>query len=325
MKIPEPMHSIENIIYRAYEIEQEKPRLHMGASLLGHHCERWLWLSFRHAVVEQFNGRMLLLFKRGHEEEERVVGHLRKIGVIVENVGSDQMRFSFGAHVAGSADGLLSNLPFAPNSLAILEVKTHSEKSFNDLKAKGVKVSKPMHWTQCCVYGFGAGVGRALYFAINKNTDEIYTEWLHLDLDVAQKAIARGQRIALADRIPPPISTDPTWYQCGWCPAKAMCHKSQPTKEVNCRTCAHATPKDDSTWHCARWDMTIPPEAQYDGCNDHVFHPDMVPWQMEGSDDGLSVTWLIGQSRLRNGAGGLTSRQLLDETVQALAGAFNAS
>lgn len=68
--------------------------------------------------------------------------------------------------------------------------------------------------------------------------------------------------------------------------------------------------------------MAIPPEAQYDGCDDHVFHPDLVPWQMEGSDDGLSVTWLIGQSRLRNGSGGLTSRQLLDETVQALAGKF---
>jgi hypothetical protein len=43
---------------------------------------------------------------------------------------------------------------------------------------------------------------------------------------------------------------------------------------------------------------------------------------MEGSDDGLSVTWLIGQSQIRNGVGGLTSRQLLDETVQALAGKF---
>jgi hypothetical protein len=71
--------------------------------------------------------------------------------------------------------------------------------------------------------------------------------------------------------------------------------------------------------------MAIPPEAQYDGCNDHVLHPDLVPWQMEGSDDGLSVTWLIGKSRLRNGSGGLTSRHLLDETVQALASAFNAS
>jgi ATP-dependent Clp protease ATP-binding subunit ClpX len=38
--------------------------------------------------------------QRGHEEEVRVVQHLRKIGVTVEKVGDDQMRFSFGAHVA---------------------------------------------------------------------------------------------------------------------------------------------------------------------------------------------------------------------------------
>jgi len=66
------------------------------------------------------------------------------------------------------------------------------------------------------------------------------------------------------------------------------------------------------------------PEAfQHEGCNDHVIHPDLVPWQMEPSEDGQSVTWLIGTSRIRNGTGGLTSRQLLDELVQGVVEKFD--
>lgn len=312
MKIPEPVHKLENLIYAAYEADVERPRPHMGASTLGHHCERWLWLSFRHAVVEKFEGRMLLLFQRGHEEEHRVVRHLEKIGCNVQSVGDNQTRFNFGSHVSGSADGVVSNLPFAPKSQAILEIKTHSDKSFKELKAKGVKQAKPMHWVQCCVYGYGKDLDRALYFAVNKNTDEIYTEWLHLDKDVAEKAIARGQRIALADRIPPPISTDPSWYQCRFCPAHAFCHKAEPTKHANCRTCAHSTSMADSTWRCERHEAdAIPEEFQHEGCDDHVIHPDLVPWPMTPNEDGLSVTWDIDGRQVVNGPGGYTSKEIV--------------
>jgi hypothetical protein len=190
------------------------------------------------------------------------------------------------------------------------------------MTAKGVRASKPMHYTQMQLYMHGMKLTRALYVAVCKDDDRIHAERVRYDKEHAERAIARGRAITLAERMPPPISTDPTWYQCRFCPAHAMCHKSQPTKEVNCRTCAHATPLEDSTWHCARWSDAIPTSAQYDGCDDHVFHPDLVPWQMEGSEDGLSVTWLIGQSRLRNGVGGLKSGALLDPTVQAVAGAF---
>ena len=312
MKLPDPIHSLENMIYAAYEAEEEKPRPHMGASLLGHYCDRWLWLNFRWAVRESFNGRMLLLFKRGHEEEARVIRHLRKIGVEVHSTGANQSKFNFGSHVSGSTDGIVSNVPFAPKTKAILEIKTHSEKSFADLKANGVVKSKPMHWIQCCVYGYGKGVDRALYFAVNKNTDEIYTEWLHLDKEVAKKAIARGQRLALEDRIPPPISTDPTWYQCRFCPAHSFCHKKEPTKYANCRTCAHSTAKPDSTWRCERHDADgIPTEFQHEGCDDHILHPDLVPWTMLNATEDDHVVWAIGDREVLNGAKGYKSREIV--------------
>ena len=316
MKIPDSEHTIQALIYAAYEAEQEPPRPHMGASLLGHPCDRWLWLSFRHAVIEKHSGRMLLLFKRGHEEETKVVQHLRKIGAHVQNVGSNQIGFDFGSHVKGSADGVVSGLPQAPKTKAILECKTHSDKSFKELKAKGVKESKPMHWIQCCVYGYGAKIDRALYFAVNKNTDEIYTEWLHLDKDVALAAIARGQRIALSDRMPEPISADPaTWYQCKFCDASQFCAYTKTTKHVNCRTCALSTPLSDSTWHCAKWDDVIPVDAQRTGCEGHVLHPDLVPWQRKDGPDAYTAVYEINGTNVANGdpeiEGVFSSKELL--------------
>ena len=314
MKIPEFENTIESLIYQAYESDQELPRPHMGASQLGHACDRWLWLSFRHAVIEKFNGRMLLLFKRGHDEEIKIVNNLRRINAHVTNIGSSQVNFDFGSHVKGSADGIVTGLPIAPKTKAILECKTHSDKSFKELKAKGVKVSKPLHWIQCCVYGYGAKLDRALYVAVNKNTDEIYTEWLHLDKEVAEKAVARGQRLTLTDRLPPPISTDPTWFECKMCAGHDFCHGSKTTKEVNCRTCAHITPLSDSTWHCAKWDAIVPTEAQYEGCEAHVLHPDLVPWKrLESPSEWVAVYEIdgLGLANGEPGEGVYGSKELL--------------
>jgi len=87
MKIPERANSIAALIDKYHEEASEPPRSHMGCSTLGHHCDRWLWLSFRWAVVPVFPGRILRLFRRGHREEKTVVSDLRAIGMDVQNTG----------------------------------------------------------------------------------------------------------------------------------------------------------------------------------------------------------------------------------------------
>ena len=297
---------LETRVYEAYEKIQELPRQHMGASQLGHACDRWLWLQFRHAVIERHSGRMLLLFRRGHEEESRIVAHLKKVGISVNNTGEDQISFDFGCHVKGSCDGVIDGIKGFIEERLILECKTHSEKSFKDLKESGVKKSKPMHWVQCCVYGFGAGCKYALYFAVNKNTDEIYIEILELDFDIAISAIERGHRIALSDRMPEPCpGAGPSWYQCKYCPAYAMCWEKQPTQQVNCRTCAHSTAAKDGTFGCEHWLATIPIDAQHAGCEDHVLHPDMLPWPLDDAQStGAVAAYVIDGRVVKNGKAG---------------------
>jgi hypothetical protein len=176
----------------------------------------------------------------------------------------------------------------------------------------GVEKSKPMHYVQMQVYMHGTDIFRALYVAVCKDDDRIYTERVRYNPDVATKAIKRGQRIALADRMPEPLSADPSWYQCRFCPAHSLCHKAEPTKQANCRTCAHSTALADSTWRCERHDAdAIPVDFQHEGCDDHIIHPDLVPWPMIPSDDGHSVMWKIGDRVIENSATGYKSREIL--------------
>ena len=234
MIIPEPEITITSLIDQAHQERTEKPRAHMGCSTLGHHCERWLWLSFRWAVVEKFPGRILRLFRRGQNEEATIISDLRSIGM---SVSGTQRRVNFGSHVSGSLDGIGKGVPGATKTEHVLEFKTHSLKSFNDLEKNGVAKSKPQHFTQCQVYMFGTDLKRALYVAVCKDDDRIYTERLELDRDHAIKAIDRGQRLALTDRLPPPISTDPTWFECKMCPAYGIvCFREQGVNHERARS-----------------------------------------------------------------------------------------
>ena len=315
MKIPESDNTIQALIDKHHEAKAEVPRPHLGASILGHACDRWLWLSFRWAVQPSFPGRILRLFRRGHAEEANIINDLRAIGMDVRKVSS-QYRVDFGSHVSGRLDAIIdSGVPEAPKTKHVAEFKTHSKKSFDALVKDGVEKSKPEHFVQMQVYMSGTGLDRALYLAVCKDDDRIHTERVKLDKDVADKAVRRGQYIALSDRMPQPLSTDPSWYQCKFCDAQEFCHESKTTKHVNCRTCAMATPLSDSTWHCGKWDDVIPVDAQHKGCEGHVLHPDLVPWKRKDGPDDFTAVYEINGVNLANGDpeqdGVFSSKELL--------------
>jgi hypothetical protein len=303
MKIPESENSISALIDKHHETKNEPPRPHLGASTLGHPCDRWLWLSFRWAVQEQFPGRILRLFRRGQLEETTLINDLRAIGIDIRNGSGKQTRVDFGAHVSGSLDGIAeSGVPEAPKARHVVEFKTHSKKSFDEMVKEGVEKSKPMHYGQMQAYMHGTKIDRALYVAICKDDDRIYTERVKYDKEAAEKLIQRGHSITLSDRLPPPISTDPSWYQCKFCAAHDFCHQTKTTKHVNCRTCAHSTAKEDSTWRCERHDSDgIPVEWQREGCDSHVLHPDLVPYQRKESENGWQAIYVINGKDVING------------------------
>ena len=304
------MEALITLIDEAHEAIQERPRAHLGCSGLGHPCDRWVWLNFRLAVIQKFPGRILRLFRRGHLEEPQIIRDLILAGV---EVGTDQAAVDFGSHVKGSADLIIERgVLGSPDDRHVAEFKTHALSSFKDVRKNGVKKSKPTHWGQMQLYMLGLKIKKGLYVAVCKNDDQYYIESVDLDHEAAEALVAKGHRLAQAERMPEPISTDPSWYQCKFCPAHDFCHKTKLTQEVNCRTCAHSTARGDSTWHCSQFDDVVPFEFQLKGCDKHVLHPDLVPWQIVASESTPTVAAFdVNGHTLKNGPGHFASSELI--------------
>ena len=275
-KVPEPLHTTAASIYQAYENDADTGnRPHLGASLIGRACERQLWYTFRWVDDKKFSGRMLRLFETGQLEEARIVRNLRRIGIEVHETSPDGKQWrvtDIGGHFGGSMDGAGAGFPEAPKTWHVLEFKTHGEKSFKELVAKRVQAAKPEHWAQMQVYMGYTGMERAMYIAVNKNTDELYTERLDFDPVEFARLKARAERVVRAAEPPLKISEDPSWFVCKFCDFHAHCH-GEAAPQVNCRTCAHSTPEieGDARWSCAQVNpdpniSSIPLSTQRTGC-----------------------------------------------------------
>ena len=307
--------NIQEQIDAHYERIAEPPRPHMGCSLLGHPCDRYLWLHFRWAIDNKFPGRLLRLFARGHAEEEIAVKNLRAIGM---NIFNRQKTVEFGQHVSGSIDGMVERVPDTPFEPHLFECKTFNKKSFNELEKKGVRDAKPVHYTQMQVYMLGTNLKKALYYAVCKDNDSLYTEVVDYNEFHAKEAVERGQRLAMSERMPEPCSATGEYYICRMCPAKAFCFETHCTTEANCRTCAYSVPTEDSQWQCKRHDdHEIPYNWQLQGCESHVLHFDLSPYSPTWAEDGCSSVLKIDGHLVRNGEpadGCYSSKEVLADT-----------
>lgn len=334
-QVPASQHStgIAVVEWRA-RLPQEH-REHLGASLIGHACDRHIWYSFRWAKTPAWDGRMLRLFDRGKREEAVVAEELRAIGVELHtHDGNKQIECrDDSGHFGGSVDGVGRGFPEAPKSWAILEVKTHSAKSFTDMKKLGVAESKPQHYAQMQSYMGLLGIERALYFAVNKDNDEIYTEWVHFDRDAFEAMRERARRIIDAKEPPAKLSDDPAHWQCKGCSFYSVCHE-QAVAEVSCRTCCHASPVASGAWRCELHSAERHAGAQREACDSHLFIPQLVPFgePIDGGENYIEYQHKGTGRVFKNGPGGYLSKELsacvaeivTDRTVEAMRSMFQA-
>lgn len=259
----------------AYRTDDDKHRSHLGASIVGNECARAVWYNFRWVTAGQFEGRVLRLFNRGHLEEGRFIAYLLMIGVQVfqQDENGKQYRITHAeGHMGGSGDGVGIGIPdIAPGVPALLEFKTHNDKSFNALKADGVRTSKFEHYVQANVYMRKMALGCCLYMGVNKNTDELYGEILPLDTTIADQFLDRGNQIVWLQQPPKRLNESAGYYKCKWCDHRPVCHlKAAP--DVNCRTCEYSAPVagGEGAWACTRHNAPISKEVQLVGCPDYT-------------------------------------------------------
>ena len=281
-------------IYRWYEAQADSGhRPHLGASVIGHACERYLWLLFRWAGLPGFDGRMLRLFDTGKRAEPRFVAELRGIGCQVHDADEfgQQVRVSdIGGHFGGSLDAGVLGLPEAPKTWHVCEMKTHNRKSFEELVKLAVRKAKPQHWAQMQIYMGLTGMERAMYLAENKDTSEVYSERVEFDQVEFTRLVERARRIITSGTPPTRLSEDPAHWECKMCAFHAQCHGEQ-LPEVNCRTCAHSTPRvdvDGGVWQCELEHLVVDLPTQRQGCNGHRYIPillERVAEQVDARDE----------------------------------------
>lgn len=291
-------------IYEQYEKRgrSEKARTYLGASIVGKECKRALWYDLRWASKEQFDGRMYRLFQSGFAAEPRFVADLRAIGAVVWDVDPATGRQfgyqDFGGHMRGHCDGVAKGIPGGGGKPHLLEFKTHSAKSFADLKKNGVAKSKPQHYDQMQWYMGKMGLDRALYLAVNKDNDELYSERIKFDKVRFEQIQAKAESVIFAMEPPAKLSEDPSFYICKFCSHSDVCHGHK-VPEMSCRTCCYATPEreGDARWSCAHKEhpaAEIPIEIQRTGCNNHIPLPFLVTYA-DAID--ASTDWILFQRK----------------------------
>lgn len=250
-------------------------RPYLGISSIGKNCARELWYGFRLCAPNKISPRLKRLFMRGHYEEPIIQKDLRSIGIVCHVTQDNQPEVVCGnGHIKGHCDDVLTNVPDAPKTPHLGEYKTHNDKSFKDLKKKGLKLSKPVHYDQMVCYMHLLKLKRGLYIAVNKNDDTRYYERIAANPDRANELIQKGESI-ISTEIPPQKIGNSTWYECKWCNYYQICHFGEkPLK--NCRTCKFCDIHDEGKWKCSGLKIELSFDQQQLGCQRHKYLESLI-------------------------------------------------
>ena len=238
----------------------------IAMSTIGDNCSRRLWFGLHWAVKEDpITLRLHNLFKTGTRAEDFIVKDLKRIGIKVNN--RQEELWGFMDHSHGFTDGRCKDVPEAPKTEHLLEIKTHNDKYFKILLRDGVNKGFPKHYAQCQRYMKGTGLTRCLYVGYNKNTSEYYIERIRYDAGFANDLIRKEQDI-ITSPVAPTKQFERSWFECKYCAFSGVCHDGE-ALDVNCRTCEHSDLANEGKWACTVVEgsiFEIPKNIQEVGC-----------------------------------------------------------
>lgn len=252
-------------------------RKHLGASLIGNDCNRYLWYMFRWAFKADVDPRMYRLWQRGHREEPWLWGMLRACGWTILDVdpatGKQWRVDAVQGHFGGSLDAIgLPPAHYGINEWVMVECKTNKSgengRKWSELEQQGFERNKPQHWAQASTYGYLKGIRIVVYFNVNKDTDALHIEPTIMDWEVGRKMVAKAEFVILSNSAPDKLYQNMSMYTCKYCDARELCHMGKPVT-VNCRSCRYAQPIADKQWYCNGYKQVLSQELIATGCQSH--------------------------------------------------------
>lgn len=285
LTLPHPTIDAIDAHYVAHQREDFPQRL--TARLLSG-CERAGWYAFRWAhEPKQFAPHHARANIARTAAMDELAQCLSDIGVQIVRV--DPATFMardvialdghYRQKITGTAKGLLE----APATEHLLYLDQQPAKVVAQIQKHGLQVARPDRIAPIQIGMHLLGLTRTFYLVKNKDTDELWSERVELDVAHAAALLAKGERIKSSSVPPARISDDPIYFQCAGCAAFSICHQGQFAKR-NCRTCLHSTPVTDG-WHCARHDHVLSIDDQLVGCPNHLYLPGLVPGDQVDADE----------------------------------------
>lgn len=264
-------------------------RTYLGASQIGHPCDRHLYYSFRWVEARRMSAKAIKAIEDGHRGEALMAERLRMVpGVKLQTVdpatGEQFGVAAVGGHFRGHLDGIITGILEAPKTPHVWEHKQVNEKKFADLRKciathgekRALAAWDPIYYGQALVYMELRALKRHFLTVGTPGGRDYVSVRTEADPAAAAALLARADRIVAAAEPPLRISEDPAWFECRRCPYYAQCHGSA-APLVNCRTCAHSTPEEDGTWSCRHHQAgDIPLEFQRTGCDAHRYLPALL-------------------------------------------------
>lgn len=222
----------DRVIYLLDRIERtETPRKHLGASVVGHPCERNVQYHLLAAMSEiappEFPSRIRRIFDRGHRYEAICREWLREVGIEI----AEGPKFSSNDGVfAGSTDGLVVSAPshLGIKTPCLWECKTLGNKGWKNISDKGVREHSVTYYAQIQVYMAATGntANPALYTVVNADTMDIHLELVPFDGITAvrmQERVTRLVQVTGMGELVPRHTSDPSHFQCKMCPFSGRC------------------------------------------------------------------------------------------------------
>lgn len=225
-------------VHRVQEAEfnASPPRGYLGASSLGHQCERMLYYSYNGARSEPTKYHGVYAIEDGHRSEDLIAARLRKVeNVTLYTHDSEGKQFGFSdmdGKFRGHIDGVITGLLQAPKTPHVWENKAVNEKKYGEfLKARdkfGEKAALQnwdyVYYIQALLYMHYMMLDRHYLTVCTPGGRDIAscrTDAVPVHAEAMKK---KAKRIIEATSEPVRIMDDPTYYVCKWCRFRGVCY-----------------------------------------------------------------------------------------------------
>ena len=110
------------------------------------------------------------------------------------------------------------------------------------------------------------GYSLGLYCAVDKNSDQLYFEFVPHEPGIVEEHDRRAYEAIYAEGPTKRLSNSASYWECRWCGFRPQCHFGAPMLK-NCRTCVNSIPIGNGDWGCNLWKKKIPHDVEAVGCD----------------------------------------------------------